>query len=150
MNRSCITILGLVAALVGWTPTASAQAPGANPTAPKAVQNALLEDAKSEIQILNGARVYFPATLATGEKCKRSKIGVVRSIRVLESIAEFKEIKRRMKELGVRIIMIDTAADNHAAIRFFQKKGFGNAQAHVYMTLNLSRKKRKATRKKNP
>jgi ribosomal protein S18 acetylase RimI-like enzyme len=60
----------------------------------------------------------------------------------------FKEIKRRMKEQGVRIIMIDTSADNRAAIRFFHKQGFGDIQAHVYMTLNLTRKKKKTTRRK--
>ncbi len=60
----------------------------------------------------------------------------------------FKEIKRRMKEQGVRIIMIDTSADNEAAIRFFEKEGFDNIQQHVYMTLNLARKAKKKSRKK--
>ena len=55
----------------------------------------------------------------------------------------FKEIKRRMKEQGVRIIMIDTSADNRAAIRFFEKQGFADIQEHMYMTLNLTRKKKK-------
>ena len=58
----------------------------------------------------------------------------------------FKEIKRRMKEQGVRMIMIDTAADNEPAIRFFKKQGFGDIQEHVYMSLNLTRK----TKKKHP
>ncbi len=62
--------------------------------------------------------------------------------------ALFKEIKRRMRERGVRIVMIDTSADNQAAIRFFHKQGFGDTQAHVYMTLNLTRKKKKTTRRK--
>lgn len=60
----------------------------------------------------------------------------------------FKEIKRRMKEQGVRIIMIDTSADNHGAINFFRKQGFGDIQEHVYMTLNLTRKKKKTVRRK--
>jgi ribosomal protein S18 acetylase RimI-like enzyme len=55
----------------------------------------------------------------------------------------FKEIKRRMKEQGVRIMMIDTSADNRAAIRFFEKQGFDDIQEHMYMTLNLTRKKKK-------
>ena len=55
----------------------------------------------------------------------------------------FKEIKRRMREQGVRMILIDTDADNQAAIRFFEKMGFGNVQEHIYMTLNLSRKRRR-------
>jgi len=62
----------------------------------------------------------------------------------------FKEIKRRMREQGVRIIMIDTSADNQAAIRFFQKQGFGNIREHVYMTLNLTRKKKKTAARKKP
>jgi ribosomal protein S18 acetylase RimI-like enzyme len=60
----------------------------------------------------------------------------------------FKEIKRRMKEQGVRMILIDTSADNEPAIRFFEKQGFGNIQQHVYMTLNLTRKPKKKPRKK--
>lgn len=48
-----------------------------------------------------------------------------------------------MREQGVRMIIIDTDADNEAGIRFFKKQGFGNIQEHVYMTLNLSRKKKR-------
>lgn len=59
----------------------------------------------------------------------------------------FNEIKRRLQEQGVRMIIIDTSADNRAAINFFQKQGFGNVQEHVYMSLNLSRKTRKKTDK---
>lgn len=51
----------------------------------------------------------------------------------------FDEIKERMIEQGVRMIIIDTDADNEAGINFFKKQGFGNIQQHVYMTLNLSR-----------
>lgn len=60
----------------------------------------------------------------------------------------FKEIKRRMKDQGVRMIMIDTAADNLPAIRFFQKQGFSDTQQHIYMSLNLSRKSKKKSVKK--
>jgi len=60
----------------------------------------------------------------------------------------FKEIKRRMKEQGVRIIIIDTSADNLPAIRFFQKQGFADTQQHVYMSLNLTRKGKKKLVKK--
>jgi len=62
--------------------------------------------------------------------------------------ALFKEIKRRMQEQGVRMIIIDTDADNEAGIRFFKKQGFGNVQQHVYMTLNLSRIGRRKTDRK--
>lgn len=58
----------------------------------------------------------------------------------------FREIKRRMREQGVRMIIIDTDADNEAAIRFFTKQGFDNIQEHVYMTLNLGRKRKRKKR----
>jgi ribosomal protein S18 acetylase RimI-like enzyme len=48
-----------------------------------------------------------------------------------------------MKEQGVRMMIIDTSADNQPAIRFFEKQGFGDVQEHVYMSLNLTRKNRK-------
>ena len=60
----------------------------------------------------------------------------------------FKEIKKRMKEQGVRMIIIDTSANNQPAIRFFEKHGFDNVQEHVYMTLNLSRRNKKKAVKK--
>ncbi|BCS54810.1 GNAT family N-acetyltransferase [Geobacter sp. SVR] len=60
----------------------------------------------------------------------------------------FREIKRRMKEQGVRMIIIDTSADNRPAINFFEKQGFGHIQEHVYMTLNLSLKPKKRSEKR--
>jgi ribosomal protein S18 acetylase RimI-like enzyme len=61
----------------------------------------------------------------------------------------FREIRRRMQEQAVRMIIIDTSADNVPAIRFFQKQGFGNVQKHVYMTLNLARRGRKKVEKRS-
>jgi ribosomal protein S18 acetylase RimI-like enzyme len=58
----------------------------------------------------------------------------------------FEELKRRMREQGVRMIMVDTAADNLSAIAFFSKQGFGNPRQHVYLTLNLTRKRKKKAR----
>ncbi len=60
----------------------------------------------------------------------------------------FKEMKHRMKEQGVRMMIIDTSADNLPAVNFFQKQGFGDVQEHVYMSLNLTRKTGKKTVKK--
>jgi len=56
----------------------------------------------------------------------------------------FDEIKARMVEQGVRMVIIDTDADNEAGISFFKKQGFDNIQQHVYMTLNLSRSRKKS------
>lgn len=61
----------------------------------------------------------------------------------------FKEIKHRMKDQGVRMMIVDTSADNQPALRFFQKQGFSDIQEHVYMSLNLSRKTRKKPVKKS-
>ena len=55
----------------------------------------------------------------------------------------FIELRKRMIEQGVRMIVIDTDADNEAGINFFKKQGFDNIQQHVYMTLNLSRTRHK-------
>ena len=76
-------------------------------------------------------------------------LGVRRELQKLQ-VGErlFKELKRRFKEQGVRMIIIDTSADNLPAIRFFQKHGFDNRQEHVYMTLNLSRRSKKKAVKK--
>jgi ribosomal protein S18 acetylase RimI-like enzyme len=60
----------------------------------------------------------------------------------------FNDIKRRMQDQGVRMIIIDTSADNLPAIKFFQKQGFNDIQEHVYMSLNLTRKARKKAVKK--
>lgn len=42
-----------------------------------------------------------------------------------------------MMDRGVRILLVDTEADNHAAINFFKRHGFGNIEEHLYMSLNL-------------
>ncbi len=48
----------------------------------------------------------------------------------------------RLRELfieqGARMILVDTAAENHDAISFFQGQGFGNETAHVYLEQNLT------------
>jgi len=64
----------------------------------------------------------------------------------------FKEIKRRMKEQGARMMIIDTSADNEAALSFFQKMGFKDRQEHVFLSLNLSRKTKgkRSGKKKRP
>ncbi len=38
---------------------------------------------------------------------------------------------------GVRILLVDTEADNLPALHFFRKMGFGNPQEHIYLSLNL-------------
>lgn len=40
---------------------------------------------------------------------------------------------------GARIMIVDTDAENEAAIGFFHRHGFGNEDEHVYMSRNLTR-----------
>ncbi len=39
---------------------------------------------------------------------------------------------------GARMMMVDTAAENEEAIRFFRRLGYGKAVQHVYMSRNLT------------
>jgi ribosomal protein S18 acetylase RimI-like enzyme len=48
----------------------------------------------------------------------------------------FDELAEKMGDEGVRIFLVDTEADNLAALNFFRKKGFGSPQEHIYLTLN--------------
>lgn len=48
-----------------------------------------------------------------------------------------KLVEIMVEEEGIRIIMADTDPDNERAVRFFQKKGFTNEKAHLYLSSNL-------------
>ena len=50
----------------------------------------------------------------------------------------FNRLRDLMLENGVRMLLVDTEADDMAALRFFQEMGFGNPEKHIYMTLNLA------------
>ncbi|MFC1761650.1 GNAT family N-acetyltransferase [Planctomycetota bacterium] len=49
----------------------------------------------------------------------------------------FERYRDLVQAAGVRMLMVDTQADNQRAIQFLQAKGFTNPIDHVYMTLNL-------------
>ncbi len=51
----------------------------------------------------------------------------------------FDAFKELCVEEQVSMIIVDTQADNYTAIDFFTSKGFGDAQDHVYLTLDLRR-----------
>ncbi len=53
----------------------------------------------------------------------------------------FDRFRDIMTKAGIRMLMVDTQADNEEAIRFFRRKGFVDPIEHVYMTLNLNLKK---------
>jgi ribosomal protein S18 acetylase RimI-like enzyme len=54
----------------------------------------------------------------------------------------FTHLKEVMTKRGVRMLVVDTEADNLQALRFFRKMGFGKPQEHIYLSLNLSGQKR--------
>lgn len=54
--------------------------------------------------------------------------------KLLEQLTEVFE------ELGCRILLADTDPDNDPAVRFFERHGFGNPRAHVYIEKNLTKK----------
>jgi ribosomal protein S18 acetylase RimI-like enzyme len=49
----------------------------------------------------------------------------------------FHRFRDLMVAEGVRILLVDTEADNLPALHFFRKMGFGNPQEHIYLSLNL-------------
>ena len=67
-----------------------------------------------------------------------------------QGIAEklFKHFQDIMLENGVRMLLVDTEADNLPALHFFHDMGFGNPQQHIYLTLNLSSQQRQLKEKK--
>ncbi len=50
----------------------------------------------------------------------------------------FVKFKSIMEQEGVRMLLVDTQADNKRAIAFFEKLGFENPTDHVYMSLYLN------------
>ncbi len=61
----------------------------------------------------------------------------------------FHKFKDLMIDQGIRMLLVDTSAENLAALHFFRKQGFGHPQQHIYLTLNLQseiqRLRRRAT-----
>ena len=51
----------------------------------------------------------------------------------------FDRFREIMEAMGIRMLLVDTQADNTPAVTFFQGKGFENPTNHVYMTLNLQK-----------
>ena len=60
----------------------------------------------------------------------------------------FRHFQDIMLENGVRMLLVDTEADNLPALHFFRNMGFGNPQQHIYLTLNLSNQQRQLKEKK--
>ncbi|MFH1091136.1 MAG: GNAT family N-acetyltransferase [Pseudomonadota bacterium] len=53
----------------------------------------------------------------------------------------FNQFRELMQKNGVRMLVVDTEADNLQALRFFRQMGFGKPEEHIYLSLNLTGKK---------
>lgn len=60
----------------------------------------------------------------------------------------FRHVRDQMLKSGVRMLIVDTEADNEPALKFFRKMGFGGPQEHIYLSLNLSQEQRRMSRKR--
>jgi ribosomal protein S18 acetylase RimI-like enzyme len=61
----------------------------------------------------------------------------------------YRELERRMKEEGVRMVIVDSESDNKDALAFFQRTGFSVAEEHIWLSKILRRKGQKGKRTKN-
>ena len=61
----------------------------------------------------------------------------------------FRRFKEIMLANKVRMLVVDTDAENLPALRFFRKHGFGNPTQHIYMTMNLTTQRHSPRRTNN-
>jgi len=61
----------------------------------------------------------------------------------------FNRFKDIMLKDGVRMLLVDTEAENLPALHFFRKLGFGNPQQHIYLTMNLAARQQLSKRRQN-
>jgi ribosomal protein S18 acetylase RimI-like enzyme len=54
----------------------------------------------------------------------------------------YERYREIMIEEDVRMLMVDTSADNERALAFFTARGFSSPKDHVYLTLKLTEKKK--------
>lgn len=54
----------------------------------------------------------------------------------------FSKFHELMLAAGVRILIVDTEADNEEALRFFDRLGFTDPQEHIYLSLNIDDERR--------
>jgi ribosomal protein S18 acetylase RimI-like enzyme len=59
----------------------------------------------------------------------------------------FNQFRDLMLEDGVRMLLVDTEADNLPALHFFRRMGFGSPEEHIYLTLNLASQQRQIREK---
>lgn len=60
----------------------------------------------------------------------------------------FQKFKLLMLQANVRILVVDTEADNLQALRFFREQGFANPREHIYLSMNLDQERQRMNLKK--
>jgi ribosomal protein S18 acetylase RimI-like enzyme len=60
----------------------------------------------------------------------------------------FRHFRDLMLKAGVRIVLVDTQADNETALQFFRKVGFANEEKHIYLSLNIDSLRKSLNQKK--
>jgi ribosomal protein S18 acetylase RimI-like enzyme len=61
----------------------------------------------------------------------------------------FQRFKYLMLQEDVRILVVDTEADNQAALTFFRAEGFGSPQEHIYLSMNLDSERQRLKKRAN-
>ncbi len=77
-----------------------------------------------------GSAWTYGHLLWLGVECGNGRRGVARKL--------LERVTQDFIEGGARILLVDTASDNEAALAFFQKAGFGHQEGHVYLSKNLT------------
>jgi ribosomal protein S18 acetylase RimI-like enzyme len=61
----------------------------------------------------------------------------------------FQRFKDIMIKDGVRMLIVDTAAENLPGLHFFRKMGFGSPRQHIYLSMNLAAEYQRLKTKEN-
>lgn len=63
----------------------------------------------------------------------------VRRIRQRQGVGKrlYKELEKRFRDRGARIVIVDVEGNNQAAIRFIEKLGFKKSQTYIWYSKNL-------------
>jgi ribosomal protein S18 acetylase RimI-like enzyme len=77
-------------------------------------------------------------------------LGVKASVQ-REGIAQrlFNRFRDLMLREGVRMLVMDTEAENLQALHFFRKQGFGSPQQHIYLSMNLAAQQHSIRKRQN-
>jgi ribosomal protein S18 acetylase RimI-like enzyme len=79
--------------------------------------------------IVEKTRKKYGYLIWLGVDQEHKRLGIASSL--------FREFKKKMKENGVKTLLVDTQADNKPAIDFFYQKGFNSPEMHIYLSLDM-------------